>query len=60
MRGERRVRERKSATNGFLKLTVSLERGGHGVIEILRVCLRRQSIINEGLFLDPILGLMVT
>jgi len=35
------VRERRSATNGLLKVMVPFERGGHRVFIILRVCPRR-------------------
>jgi len=41
MGGEWRVRERRSATNRLLNTMVTLERGGHGVIIIPRVCPRR-------------------
>jgi len=47
-----------------LHMTITLERGGYGVIKTPRVHPRRKSIISDGLFPDTILergkGLIVT
>ena len=37
-------------------MMITLERGDYGVIKTLRVHPRRKTIINEGFFLDTILG----
>jgi len=39
--GERRLKEGRSERNMLLNVMVTLERGNHGVLIILRVCFRR-------------------
>jgi len=54
MRGDRKVRDMRTAINRSPMGMATLERGGYGVVIIVRVCLGRQRIVNDRLFLGII------